>query len=240
MRGYGDDGRRVARPERRARVVSLHGGARPRGVGGRCLSTLASRARPPQSSGVRAPPPRLRRRPRAAEDDAVEICGLPAGGLELRRRGPREAAAVGCQPGDRAVVVRPVPHAWPRRVPVAAAGEVGIDVESADRLAEPKNLATRFFSPDEVERLQACAPAEQRVRFTELWTLKEAFLKALGVGLAMPLGAMSFDLRDSGSIRFTPPPDVAPARWHFACSPPPNGTSSPLPSGATPPSHRSQ
>jgi 4'-phosphopantetheinyl transferase len=99
---------------------------------------------------------------------------------------------------------------------VAAAGEVGIDVESADRPAEPGDLAARFFSPDEVEHLQACALAEQRVRFTELWTLKEAFLKALGVGLAMPLGAMFFDLRDSGSIRFTPPPDVAPARWHFA------------------------
>ncbi len=95
--------------------------------------------------------------------------------------------------------------------------DVGIDVERNDRITEAGDLAARFFSASENRELQELPPAGARaLRFTELWTLKEAFLMCVGVGLAMPLSAMSFDLRQPGVVRFTPPPDQVGASWHFA------------------------
>jgi len=70
---------------------------------------------------------------------------------------------------------------------------VGADVEHLRSDADLEALARRFFSPQERESLLAL-PAEDRQRaFFACWTRKEAYIKALGLGLSIPLDR--FDVR---------------------------------------------
>ena len=78
-------------------------------------------------------------------------------------------------------------------VAVASAREVGIDVERvAAHHADPK-LADRFFSPHEVGVLASCDEDRRVDAFFSCWTLKEAFVKALGQGLTAPLDDFDVD-----------------------------------------------
>ena len=99
---------------------------------------------------------------------------------------------------------------------IAAGTPVGIDVERTTRLVDAGELAERYFSPFEVASLARCAESAVRPRFLELWTLKEAFVKAVGVGLTMSLDSMSFALDDDHGIVFQPPPGYTASEWHFA------------------------
>lgn len=71
--------------------------------------------------------------------------------------------------------------------------QVGIDIETIKPLKE--DIAGHFFSQKEYMTLKTLAPEEYLQAFYRLWTRKEAFLKALGVGLSLPLDA--FDIRIS-------------------------------------------
>lgn len=70
--------------------------------------------------------------------------------------------------------------------------EAGVDVEHRRNVS--LNVADRFFSPAEVSDLRALPESEQRHRFYELWTLKEAYIKARGMGLALSLSGFSYRL----------------------------------------------
>lgn len=72
-------------------------------------------------------------------------------------------------------------------------GEIGVDVERHDRRINLQ-LAHRYFAPEEVESLNRLPLQEQPRRFLELWTLKEAFVKAVGTGLRMPLDSFAFHI----------------------------------------------
>jgi 4'-phosphopantetheinyl transferase len=99
---------------------------------------------------------------------------------------------------------------------VAPGADVGIDVEGIDRPVGAEEIAARFFSPSEQADLARC-PADQRARrFFELWTLKEAYIKALGKGLSHALNTFGFALDDPGAIGFMPPADADTAMWQFA------------------------
>ncbi len=73
--------------------------------------------------------------------------------------------------------------------------EVGVDVEWHDPTTETGRLAARFFGAEEqgyaaqaAEGLNAIAATEaRRAEFFRLWTLREAYLKGLGLGLSVPL-----------------------------------------------------
>jgi 4'-phosphopantetheinyl transferase len=106
---------------------------------------------------------------------------------------------------------------------IAAGPTVGIDVERAARMLDAGAIAERYFSPVECAWLARGAGEDHRVRFLELWTLKEAFVKAVGAGLAMPLNAMSFGLDRPGFIVFQPPPGYVASEWHFALFEPETG-----------------
>jgi len=95
---------------------------------------------------------------------------------------------------------------------------VGIDVESRVRKGATVEIAERFFSPAEVMGLHALLPGEQRDRFFVLWTLKEAYIKARGLGLSIPLESFSFELEgDAIALRCEAECEEAnPARWAFA------------------------
>jgi len=99
---------------------------------------------------------------------------------------------------------------------VALRREVGVDVEWLGRTARTIEVADRYFSPTEVRDLHAAPAGEQRDRFFRYWTLKESYIKARGVGLALPLGQFSFHI-DSDPIRisFDPDPEDDPKSWRF-------------------------
>lgn len=64
---------------------------------------------------------------------------------------------------------------------------IGIDVEEKQRTTKNNILsfARRYFSPHEVESLSIISDPEiQRLEFLKLWTLKEAYVKALGRGFS--------------------------------------------------------
>ena len=69
---------------------------------------------------------------------------------------------------------------------------VGIDVETTNRSRDWHAIARRFFSPVEFAAIEACDEAERRTAFFRAWTRKEAFVKALGTGLAT--GFARFDV----------------------------------------------
>jgi 4'-phosphopantetheinyl transferase len=95
-------------------------------------------------------------------------------------------------------------------------GEVGVDVECVERVTDGRDIAERYFSTAELAQLDACPEDERAARFIELWTLKEAYLKAIGSGLAQPLDTFAFSFDDEGGIRFNARPDTGPAAWTFA------------------------
>lgn len=74
--------------------------------------------------------------------------------------------------------------------------DVGVDVEWTGRRGASVALADHFFSPSEARALRALPAEQQRERFFRLWTLKESYIKARGMGLAIPLDRFSFRLDD--------------------------------------------
>jgi 4'-phosphopantetheinyl transferase len=97
---------------------------------------------------------------------------------------------------------------------IGRACEFGIDVEHMPRRVEAAELAPRFFAPPEAAHVVAASGAEQRDRFFAFWTLKEAYIKARGMGLALPLDSFWYDL-DGPQIHFTDRCPDDPRRWHF-------------------------
>ena len=95
--------------------------------------------------------------------------------------------------------------------------EVGIDVEAFSRSEEIVPLAPKVFSLAEQAQLNALPAAERPHRALSLWTLKEAYIKARGMGLSLPLRGISFLFGEPQGIRFEGDADVDddPARWRF-------------------------
>ena len=69
-------------------------------------------------------------------------------------------------------------------IAVAAGREVGVDVERVRTQPTHLDMATRYFTPGESRRLNALPPTESERAFFHVWTRKEAFLKAIGLGLS--------------------------------------------------------
>lgn len=79
---------------------------------------------------------------------------------------------------------------------------LGIDVEKIGRRVDARTLAERFFSPVEVDEIERCPEPLRQTRFIEIWTLKEAYVKAIGDGLAHPLDRFAFHFDGGSRLRF--------------------------------------
>jgi 4'-phosphopantetheinyl transferase len=95
---------------------------------------------------------------------------------------------------------------------------LGVDVEDLERRGETVAIADRYFAPAEVDALRKLPPGEQRARFFAYWTLKESYIKARGLGLALPLDQFAFELDRPPpiGIAFDPRLGDSPAGWRFA------------------------
>lgn len=78
--------------------------------------------------------------------------------------------------------------------------DVGVDVEFCQRRNDILKIADRFFSPQEVTELFSLPEEQQKARFFDYWTLKEAYIKAWGLGLAIPLKDFSFAINDNNRL----------------------------------------
>jgi 4'-phosphopantetheinyl transferase len=65
--------------------------------------------------------------------------------------------------------------------------DIGVDVERIEPRRALGPIADRLFGADEAAALRSMPEATRIRRFFELWTQKEAYAKALGVGLSVPL-----------------------------------------------------
>lgn len=106
---------------------------------------------------------------------------------------------------------------------VAGGCAVGVDVEFLGRRSDIALLARRCLSAAEQEALWALPEPAQRQRFLVHWTLKEAYLKARGIGIGLPLREITLLADDEPAIPAGPPTRFAlgpgvgdtPERWQL-------------------------
>lgn len=80
--------------------------------------------------------------------------------------------------------------------------ELGVDVEILRPMPDALQLAERFFSAEEQERLRRVPPEGRSHAFFNCWTRKEAYIKAIGEGLSEPLDRFSVTLLPDEPARF--------------------------------------
>jgi 4'-phosphopantetheinyl transferase len=79
--------------------------------------------------------------------------------------------------------------------------EIGLDIEQHRPLHDREHIADRFFSPEEAAELLALPEAERTIAFFHCWTRKEAYIKAMGGGLSIPLHSFRVSLRPGAEAR---------------------------------------
>ncbi len=99
---------------------------------------------------------------------------------------------------------------------ITTAGEVGVDVE-CHRAVDATALAQRFFSSSEANRLAQLGGTALQAAFFACWTRKEAYIKAKGLGLSLPLDQFTVSTDDAPprmeSSSFAPADVAAFSLW---------------------------
>ena len=93
--------------------------------------------------------------------------------------------------------------------------QVGVDVERVRQDFDVEAIAGRFFSLLEREQLSDFSPAEIHEAFFRCWTRKEAYIKATGAGLSLPLSQFDVSLSAGclNALLATRPDPLEAARW---------------------------
>ena len=73
--------------------------------------------------------------------------------------------------------------------------ELGVDIEEVRPISDQESIVRRFFSPEECEEWLELDSSQRDEAFFRCWTRKEAYIKALGDGLSMPLDSFRVSLR---------------------------------------------
>lgn len=99
-------------------------------------------------------------------------------------------------------------------IAVTRGREIGVDVEGERPDVRWPDLAERFFAPVETAAIQALPEPERRAAFFRCWTRKEAYLKALGLGLHVNLDGFAVTVADeSAALLHTSHDPAQSGRW---------------------------
>ncbi|QKJ20296.1 4'-phosphopantetheinyl transferase family protein [Microbacterium hominis] len=126
---------------------------------------------------------------RAWVRELVTELGAPWRGFAEVPRGTKPLLADGPPGWDIGIA-----HSGPWVVAgVAQSGRLGVDIEAVAPVFDQPALVRRLCSPAERETIDRMDAATRRIRLTRLWTIKESFAKALGVGLALDFTTIEAD-----------------------------------------------
>lgn len=91
--------------------------------------------------------------------------------------------------------------------------DIGIDIEAITARNSLDGIAKRVFSSNEFAQWQQLPPEQQLAGFYRLWTKKEAFVKAVGRGIALGMELCEFDLNPDGQLITIPSEHGSAADW---------------------------
>ncbi|MFT5717100.1 MAG: 4'-phosphopantetheinyl transferase [Oleiphilaceae bacterium] len=101
---------------------------------------------------------------------------------------------------------------------------IGVDIETLKQKTPSTDLAKHYFAPEEYQQLKGLTNNEFHSHFFDFWTLKEAYIKACGLGLSIPLDSFSFSFvtplktsqqKSAIKIDFSTSRRDDPAHWQF-------------------------
>ena len=103
--------------------------------------------------------------------------------------------------------------------------DVGIDVEALQSIRSADQIARRYFAPEEFATYQTLSDATRPEGFYVRWTMKEAYIKARGSGLSLPLDAFAISSApDPSGFHWVRSRDKADdQRWRIVRLSPPAG-----------------
>jgi len=81
-------------------------------------------------------------------------------------------------------------------IAITRAREIGVDIEYNSRSSDCEQIIGNFFSEKEKQFFYTQTEKSKTDTFFKLWTKKEALVKALGVGLFIPLDSFDISLLD--------------------------------------------
>jgi 4'-phosphopantetheinyl transferase len=94
---------------------------------------------------------------------------------------------------------------------------IGVDVEQVRSDFELDAISRRFFSAHEQREIAALPPEKRIESFFRCWTRKEAYIKATGDGLSLPLSQFDVSLAvgDVDALLATRPDPSEAGRWRL-------------------------
>jgi 4'-phosphopantetheinyl transferase len=99
---------------------------------------------------------------------------------------------------------------------ISKSRHIGVDVENIRRDLDILALAPSVFAPPEVASVRQSPPEDRTHYFFSYWTLKEAYIKARGMGLSLALDGFWFDLSGAAPrVQFSERCPDDPQRWRF-------------------------
>jgi len=100
-------------------------------------------------------------------------------------------------------------------IAVAQDRRVGVDIEKVRQGISSFVIAKQYFSKAEVDELQSLPLEQRETAFFACWSRKEAYIKAHGLGLSLPLESFDVSLapNEPAIIRATRPDEKEATRW---------------------------
>lgn len=95
--------------------------------------------------------------------------------------------------------------------------DCGIDAEQLDAGRSLQAVARRMFSPAEASQLESMDGEARLEYFYSRWTLREAYVKARGIGLSLPTREIEFDINQDNRVtaQFSARLNNDSGRWKF-------------------------